>query len=40
MSLLKGEGLLTTLMGSAGEKTMNSVADMIEDVIEGFLDRK
>jgi len=40
MSLLKGEGLLSTLMGGAGEKTMNSMADMIGDVIENFLDGK
>lgn len=37
MSLLKGEGLIATLMGGAGEKTMNNMADMIGDAIENFL---
>lgn len=40
MSLLKGEGLIATLMGGAGEKTMNSMTDMIGDAIENLLDRK
>lgn len=40
MSLLKGEGLIATLMGGAGEKTMNSVTDIIGDAIENLFDRK